>query len=470
MRAFEAPLTPPWTAEDAQWATREALRAEGEDAPPARFIARRATLGCARLAQRGITVPSAGPSGALASALAGAAFVVGLASESVASASRINILAPPLLALLAWNLAVYLVLLAGRLLRVRGARRAASAEGPLRRVWGAAMSRWVGWKARRHGRGAEAVARFVDGWGHAAAPLRTARVAAALHAAAAMLALGALSSLYARGLAFEYRAGWDSTFLSAPSVHALLTVVLGPASQLSGIALPDAADLERLRFSQGPGENAAPWIHLHAVTLALVVIVPRLLLAAAAAWRVRWLKRAMALPLDDAYFGPLWRSHAGHATAVQVRPYSYRLDPALRPGLEAALAQLFGSRVQVQLAEPVPQGAEDVPAAPAPAGALVVALFPLTATPEPETHGAFVRALARVRTEGVRVLVDESGFRRRFTGAEGETRRAQRRTAWERLLHDEGFEPWFADLAGNAEHAEPGGDAAWARRGGLAPR
>ena len=47
----------------------------------------------------------------------------------------------------------------------------------------------------------------------------------------------------------------------------------------------------------------------------------------------------------------------------------------------------------------------------------------------------------------LRVLVDESGFRRRFTGAEGATRLAQRRTAWERLLRDEGVEPLFVDLA-----------------------
>ena len=62
-------------------------------------------------------------------------------------------------------------------------------------------------------------------------------------------------------------AGWDSTFLDATQVHRLLQVVLGPASVLTGLSLPDVAHLAQLRFSASPGENAGPWIHLLAVTI-----------------------------------------------------------------------------------------------------------------------------------------------------------------------------------------------------------
>jgi hypothetical protein len=461
VRAFETPLAAPWRAEDADWATREALRCEGEHASPARFIARRAALAAERLAQRGVVVKPGLSPGTLAAALASAAFVLGLLSESVASARHINILAPPLLALLAWNLGVYVLLIASwltRPVRARGTHDPNANSGPLRRAWQAVLAVRLGRQGPGGSGTAAALARFAEGWARASRPLSAARVSAVLHAAAAALALGALLSLYARGLAFEYRAGWDSTFLSARAVHALLAAVLGPASQLSGIALPDAGPLERLRFSQGPGENAAPWIHLHAITLILAVVLPRLVLAATSAWRSRRVAQALPQSLDDAYFGPLWRMHTGRTLPVRVRPYSYRVDPSLHAGLRAAVARDLGAPVQLQVDDPVAQGAEDETMPPAD-GAVQVALFPLTATPEHETHGAFVRALAR-SGGALRVVVDESGFRRRFTGAEGAARLAQRRAAWERLLRDEGVEPLFMDLAASAE---PAGDAVAAR-------
>ena len=59
----------------------------------------------------------------------------------------------------------------------------------------------------------------------------------------------------------------------------MLAFVLGPASALTGIPIADVPRLEAMRLGAGgAGENAAPWIHLYAATIALVVLVPRLLL------------------------------------------------------------------------------------------------------------------------------------------------------------------------------------------------
>src|SRR5690606_2460826 len=113
----------------------------------------------------------------------------------------------------------------------------------------------------------------------AIAPGDAARAGALLHAASALFAVGLLAGLYLRGLAFEYRAGWERTFLDADGVRWLLGLVLGPASALTGLALPDAPALADLRFDAGPGERAARWIHLYAVSVALYVLLPRLLLA-----------------------------------------------------------------------------------------------------------------------------------------------------------------------------------------------
>ena len=65
-----------------------------------------------------------------------------------------------------------------------------------------------------------------------------------LHLAAAATALGVIAGLHTRGLAFEYRASWESTFLGAEQVDALLSVTLAPGSWLTGIPVPDVAAIE----------------------------------------------------------------------------------------------------------------------------------------------------------------------------------------------------------------------------------
>ena len=259
---------------------------------------------------------------------------------------------------------------------------------------------------------------------------------ALLHAGAALLTLGVVSSMYLRGLVFDYRAGWDSTFLGAGEVHALLGAVLGPASAVSGIALPDVPALARLRWADGGGEGAARWIHLYALTLAGAIVVPRLLLALWSALRARQAARHLALPLDEPYFVRLQRALQTAPQPVTVLPYSYRLGAPQQAGLAAALTEALGPRVQPQLAEPLPLGAEDKfpQGLPAELADTVVALFALTATPEREVHGVFLRALARLLPARctLHVVVDESGFRQRFAAtADGARRLAQRREAWQ---------------------------------------
>jgi hypothetical protein len=413
-----------------------------------------------------------------------------------------------LLALLVWNLAVYALLVAHAVQRraASHARRRALAAGQGAGVatrlgaWGGApggpadLSSWLARALNRMGRAlpegpahtdararAEALAlraRFLSMWAAVGRPLYQARWTAVVHLAAALFTLAALGSWYARGLVFEYRASWQSTFLSAVSVHHLLAVVLGPASAVSGIALPSVDDLARLRATgptianpagAGPaGENAARWIHLWALTLVAGVVVPRLALAVFAAGQARRLARALPVPLGDAYFQQLLRVLGGPATPVRVLPYSYHLSAAARAGLQTALEARFGA-VELALSAALPLGAEDdlapwlqAAASPAPPmGArqgepapVHVALFALTATPEREAQGAFVKALGAAVGGGLQVWVDESGFRQRFTGVPGELRRTQRRQAWQAMLDDVGAAVHFCDLgAGSAAEA-----------------
>ena len=459
VRAYET--APPaqtgghWTDADRSWATQAALQLVGERARAAAFIARRAQLAVERLCSRdssaGRVLRALSWRAWIGWALALLAFFAGAAADAIGPARQINVLAPPLLALLAWNLVVYAVLLARAAARAAamGARR----TGPLARLLARAA----------HAVGSERMIAaltppllgFVRDWTAASAALTSSRVARMLHAAAASFAAGALFGMYLRGLALEYRAGWDSTFLDATSVHAILSIVLGPAAAISGIVLPDATGLAAIRSSLSPGENAARWIHLYAVTVVLVVVVPRALMALGHFLVERRLAARFPLSLEDGYFQAIARAQLGAPAAVHVLPYSYRAGAKAAQGLNALMLQAFGPASEVHITPTVAFGEEDAldsalfPVAPA---ALVAALFPLTATPERENHGAFIEAAAaRVgRATPFAVLVDESGFSLRFdaSGGVGGTRRDERRKAWQRMLAAAGREPVFVDLEG----------------------
>ena len=107
-----------WSDEDRAWATRAALEVAGTDAAPDAFVARRASLALERLRSRYPVLARALHAVTwrswIAPALALAAFALGVAADQLGPSKYVNILAFPLLALIAWNLAVYvLVVLRG---------------------------------------------------------------------------------------------------------------------------------------------------------------------------------------------------------------------------------------------------------------------------------------------------------------------------------------------------------------------
>ena len=463
-----AQATPAWTPADADWASAAARRDVGEHAGAQAFVLRRAQLGLRRLVERDtqwrrVVDRRAGHGTAWVTLLLSAAYLAGVTGDAFTAVHRVDLLPQSLLTtlLLAWNLVVYAALLMAVLRR----RPTASADtGPrsgLLHGFDAIAARLSALGRRhpdRHARAAMAGVRaqFLELWAAATRSLRQRRVLALLHASAALLSLGVVSSMYLRGLVFDYRAGWDSTFLAAHQVRALLGVLLGPASALSGIGLPDVAGLARLRWAEGGGEGAARWIHLYALTLVGFVVVPRLLLAAWSALRAQHAAQRMVLPFDDPYFVRL--QHAATATPrpVTVLPYSYQLGAAQQAGLTAALVEAIGPNVQPRSVNTLPLGAEDTlpRGLPTDLADSVVALFALTATPERETHGAFMRALSSTLPERctLHVVIDESGFRQRL-GSDGDAdaRLRQRREAWQRLLHDLSLAPaHFVDLTAGA--------------------
>jgi hypothetical protein len=445
VRAFERePAAETWSEDDRAWATRAAAQVEGEGAPADVFIARRAALAAEKLAARDKRVPRL-----LASvtwpawvgwAVPVLAFAAGAAADSIGAGQRVNLLAPPLLALLVWNVAVYALIL------VRGSwglfDSRARGLGPIARLL-ARLTHVTGTAPRR---GGKVAAEFVGDWMQASARLTAARIGRVLHAAAGAFALGALAALYVRGIAFEYRAGWESTFLDAAAVQALLDTVLGPASALTGIALPDVDGYARLRFSAGSGEVAAPWLHLYAVTVGGVVVLPRLLLALGDRWLEARLGARFPLPLDEPYYQALIRTLREAPVIARVVPYGAQISPQATLNLNALFTQTLGARTAVSVAAATAFGAEDDvdPRQIVGDATLLVALFALTATPEAENQGAFVdRLRAAVHAQQLVALIDESAFRRQFGAT---PRRDERRALWHGFGAERNVPVVFVDL------------------------
>jgi hypothetical protein len=422
----------------------------GERASAEAFVAKRAELLTAKLVERS---PRTGRVLAamrwrpwIGVALPAIAFASGLVAEHIADPGHVNILAFPLLGILVWNLAIYLWLLV-RTSRaiVRRARRepgwmAQLVSGVRRNV-----------TARVTGPLAAAAASFALDWGERSAPLIAARAARILHLSAAALAFGAVAGLFLRGLAFEYRAGWESTFLDAPAVHGLLAFFLGPAARYIGQPFPTVDELAALRWNAGDGENAARWIYLYAVTVAAVVIVPRLLLAAIAGLRERSLSRRFPMPLDEAYFRRLLSGWREAPARVEAMTYAYTPAAEARQGLERLAAAMFGDDVQVHWARSIAFGDEDTLAArdrSQPAADMVVALFNLAATPETENHGVFLDRLKACAPGRLAAIVDEGPYRSRLGAQAGaEARLAERRQAWSGLAQTRGMRAVFVDLS-----------------------
>ena len=434
------------TDTDRAWAARTAAEAVGADANPDTFLAERAKLLLERLAKRyaRIVAWASPPSarGWVTAVAAAAAFVVGALGVDVGSEHRINLLAPPVLALLAWNVVVYGLLLAGLFIG------RASPDRPLReRVANLLRDAARPWRTALAPPGlVTAGTRFAGDWSTLAAPLWRERATRLLHVCAAALAAGAIAGLYVRGIALEFRASWQSTFLDAGDVARLLRVALAPGSWLTGIPVPGA---ERLHAISGAsaGENAAPWIHLYAATLVALVIVPRLALAALAAIRERGLAQRFPLALAHPYFERLLRAWREGTARVVAVPYSYTVRPPQSQGLANVLTRAFEAPVDVAWLPSTPYGADEVPDVAAHSPTLVVALFPLAATPETETHGAFASALAARldHRASLVAVVDTSDFAERFADAPG--RVAEREAAWKALLAPRGIAALFVRLA-----------------------
>ena len=369
-------------------------------------------------------------------ALPVAGLILGAGLDRITDPHRVDLLSAPLLAIIGWNLLVYVILLA----------------------WLFVPSKHTGWASkkllRRASAGKSAIKRklpqvlsvallsFMSEWAALRDRLTRARLGRTFHLTAAMFGVGAMLSLYARGFLSQYVAGWESTFLDASQVHTILSVLFAPATAVFNIPGFSIADIEALRFTRPQTPDAgARWVHLYAGTLFLLVVLPRLVLAFIAHWRARALARHFPLDLDQPYFRKLTaQAGANEPGVLRVLPYSFSIDEARDRGLSVIAAMLLGDQARVMLRPSSAYGEElttllrdtDLKDGGA---TLTAVLFNLAATPEKENHGAFLDYLVRHSTRGITVLIDESAFAERLGGPDGQQRLAERIALWQQFCN-----------------------------------
>ncbi len=258
--------------------------------------------------------------GWLAAGLPLLALLAGGALDRIDNPHQVNLLSPPLLAFVAWNLVVYLGL-------------ALTAVRPVR--WRGTPPAWPATRGGRH-----PVARaFQAAWWRVAGPLEGQRWRRLLHLAAAAWGVGVVLSLLAGGVVREYRVGWESTLLDLPQVHALLRALYAPVLALLPLQPFSLDEVARLHFGDGAGvgrEAARRWVWMTVALVALVVVLPRLALAAWAHLHARRLARALAVDLREPPFDALLAAVRPARLRIAVLP----APPALQPLLRQLLWQL----------------------------------------------------------------------------------------------------------------------------------
>lgn len=472
VRAFEeADSTGQWLdlreRQVASRTTRHELAAGGAEPDPEEFLARRAARLRERLTR---SHPRVGRVFELTSRrglpLWGGfvgALIVGALIDRLGSAHTIDLLNFPILGALIYNVLIYAWLFfsdlgSRRLAEGRASRAAASGFLARGILWGASPDRFWSRSARADGEVAVAAQRYVRDWYRTASRLHLARGAAWLHSAAAGLMVGAILSMYMGGLVLHYEARWESTFLSASTVHRFLDTFFSPASWLIGESVPDMAAIEAMRAPEGAGD-AALWIHLYAAMGLMFVVVPRFALAFFA-WRSgKALEKNSPLHLEeDAYFLRLLATERGAGRAVTVEPYSYHLAPRAADGLKALLLDLFGGRVRVSSLESVSYGGtSQAQVADESVAACHVVVFSLAQSPEHEVHGEFLQELC-TRTGGapgrraLLVILDRGPYSQRLgRDPEARDRLEERERNWSRVLRELGLEGLACELEGRPD-------------------
>ena len=380
----------------------------------------RAKLVLSRRSLKPSRVPTL-PTGLFTGALMLCAYFLGVMTDRFSSEGAVvNLLSPALLLILFWQIALYALLLVGTIAAPLGWKP----KWPGRELFAALLSRLRILTVSKQ------TLRERPLWLSLLTPALRSEAARAFHLAAAALGAGLLTGLAFRGIGTAYTVGWTSTWLAGHEawLAALFSATYGLVPlELFGTSFPDAAAIAEmnLRINAQGSPDAAAWLLRLMGLVAIVVILPRLLLAFFAGRRAKAARTRFVWidELDEPAPVSTQRSVASISEGATVLT-TIPADESLRRRTAALLMQPDARWRTVDVWKDEPESAlasVDTEAA--------VLLFDATATPEEEVHGHWIDAVGRRQPDAVTLLVDLSGLEAQF-GAESE-RLTARKALWE---------------------------------------
>lgn len=399
-------------------AAADARLIAGKD-PKEKALAR-AKLVLSRRSLKPSRVPTL-PTGLFTGALMLCAYFLGVMTDRFSSEGAVvNLLSPALLLILFWQIALYALLLVGTIAAPLGWKP----KWPGRELFAALLSRLRILTVSKQ------TLRERPLWLSLLTPALRSEAARAFHLAAAALGAGLLTGLAFRGIGTAYTVGWTSTWLAGHEawLAALFSATYGLVPlELFGIPFPDAAAVAEmnLRVNAQGSPDAAAWLLRLMGLVAIVVILPRLLLAFFAGRRAKAARTRFVWIDEQEEPTPVstQRSVASISEGATVLT-TVPADESLRRRTAALLMQPDVRWRTVDVWKDEPESAlasVDTET--------VVLLFDATATPEEEVHGHWIDAVGRRQPDAVTLLVDLSGLEAQF-GAESE-RLTARKALWE---------------------------------------
>lgn len=364
-----------------------------------------------------------------------ATFLTGYALTDLGQTSEFNLLALPLVGLLAWN-AVVIIL--GVLCEFMPASAKVRSGGWLAEFLAHGISREPAATAVEDPPGDAVRARFrALAWPVAWRRLQM-RLRMWLHIAAALLAVGGATALYARGWSHEYRAVWESTLLTEKHARDFFGVLFKPASVVLRTPVPQD-QLPGMHRTGGKAEQPAPalpWIHLYAGTLLVLVVVPRLLLAGLGALRCGGVITgdARALPWGG-YLRGLLRAVEGGNERIQVLVHAMEPTPAHCEVWDRGVRGRFGGMARPEYVHIRAGDEDDFAAGWEPVTANLIMLFNMATTPEAEVQRRLVsdvrqRLLTKHADPEMIVLLDGTGLAGRWS----QEKISGREQLWSRMV------------------------------------
>ena len=360
--------------------------------------------------------------------------------------TTLNLMAPPVLLVLLWNAVALLLTGLWR-------KPAAGLANALPRLLTKLRSSQAD-RLRAAGPGGDdvlsAYRQLLAQWVSVSAPLQQQRAQMVLHLGATVTALTVIAQMYLNGLVRGFDVAWSSTFLDAAQVHALISVVLAPATWLSGLALPGVGVIESIGHGSAEASmrSAAPWIHLWVIMLTLLVILPRTVLIIRHALHARKLSKTLSIDISTPYYRRLSRIQRAREHQIVILPLLTMPSPEHQRSLIEALRPAAPDAEQIVFDDAVIEPGSSAPGATDRQNALLILLVPISMTPETDLLMTLLTELNN-NSLGALVLCDETPFRSRFRDA---SKRISTRThAWQQLATRAGLSCFSIDPAAVSE-------------------